>query len=91
MILRLLLIAIALVVLLRLLGWKPPLGRRSVSTSHIEDRQGVDSGSTHDDRGQKVDADLVLCARCGVSVPRNLAYSHSGRWACSVQHLESHS
>jgi hypothetical protein len=26
-----------------------------------------------------------------VSVPRNLAYSHAGRWACSVQHLESHS
>jgi recombinational DNA repair protein (RecF pathway) len=88
MILRLLLIAIAMVVLLRLLGWKPRFGRGSESTSHFEDRQGVDSGNTQDDLRQKVDADLVICARCGLSVPRNTAYSHAGRWACSVQHLE---
>jgi hypothetical protein len=86
MILRLLLIAIAIVILLRLLGWKPPLGRSSARNSDPELEGRV---APHPD--QKVDADLVICARCGLSVSRLSGFSHAGRWACCIEHLDHHS
>jgi ribosomal protein S27AE len=83
MILRILLIAIAFVILLRLLGWRPPFGRFSgsgIERAAVEEAQAAD---------QKVDADLVICSHCGLSVSRMAAFSHAGRWACCIEHLNS--
>lgn len=91
MILRLLLIAIALVVLLRLLGWKPPLGRRGeISSDPVVGNDSM-GNATQAQESHKADADLVMCAQCGLSIPREAACRHGGRWACCIEHLDTRS
>jgi hypothetical protein len=84
MILRLLLITIAFVILLRLLGWRPPFGRGAQTEANP--KVGASSPLAGD---QKVDADLVMCSQCGLSVSRLSAYSHGGQWACCIEHLQA--
>ena len=73
---RLLLILIAFVVLLRLLGWRPPGDRRKLqdaSPDHVPD---------------EADA-LVRCARCAVHLPRSLAIQNGERWYCCPEHRDA--
>ena len=73
--LRLLLILIALVVLLRLLGWTPPGLRRPAP--------GAKAG------GPEAGTDLVVCERCKVHIPRSAALQNGGRWFCSAEHRDA--
>ena len=74
--LRFLLILIAIVVLLRLMGWTPP---RLRAPPKGDSSPAPGTGTT----------DLVACARCGVHLPRNLALERDSHWYCSVQHRDS--
>ena len=76
MVLRLLLILIAFVVLLRLLGWRPPAERRK-----LEDPAGTPPS--------REAGDLVRCARCAVHLPRSLAIPEGDRWYCSPEHRDA--
>jgi uncharacterized protein len=75
--LRLLLILIAVVVLLRLLGWRPP-GRRIADPPRVPPPA---ERASHDD--------LVQCARCAVHLPRSLALARGERWYCSPEHRDT--
>jgi uncharacterized protein len=72
--LRLLLILIALVLLLRLLGWTPPALRRRAAPAPDDVPPGTD---------------LVACARCRVHLPRAQALAHDQRWYCSAEHRDA--
>ena len=72
--LRLLYILIALVILLRLLGWTPP-GRRAPRRDIAE-------------AGPATSNDLVACARCGVHLPQQHALGRAGHWYCCVEHRD---
>jgi len=71
--LRLLLILIAFVVLLRLLGWRPPWERRA---------------SGEQAPAQAAAEDLVQCAACRLRLPRAQALLHQDRWYCSPGHRD---
>lgn len=72
MVLRLLLILIAFVVLLRLLGWRPPAERRATRETPVPPPS----------------AELVRCARCGLHLPRVQALDRDGHWYCSAEHRD---
>lgn len=73
MVLRLLLILIAFVVLLRLLGWRPPAQRQVEAPPPPTPPEG----------------DLVQCARCAVYLPRQQALERGGRWYCGAEHRDA--
>lgn len=82
MVLRLLLILIALVVLLRLLGWRPPARGGSQPMPRPGPAPGPPAGAPG------TDSELVQCSRCAIHVPRGEALQRDGDWYCCAEHRD---